>query len=792
MVPAVEQVESIRELIAALQQLRAHAGGPSYAEIAQRIGDIRAERGLPTTHAAPSKSTVYEAFKPSRKRVDAALIEDIVTSLDVESQPRQWRDAALRLSASGPLHLPEIMTLRDAPTARRFVGREDAMKTIAERVRDEGAVDIVGLPGIGKSSLAERVARKLAPRFEETLWISMRGHSAATLPVDPEALARALLDRWEYTFESSRVREEITRRLEARSVLLVLDDAVSAEQVRSFFTGTTGKSRLLITSRRPLGVTPEFTLDPLDQAESFQLLELEGTEPGAVSLAGNCGGIPLALEIAVRRIREHPGWTMEDHAVAVESRAGAFDPLNQRIRHSYALLPAELRSSLTKLAQLPGTQGDYPQAEWLLGTDGDEAQRVLHRLAQTGLIRTSDSTWSMHDLVRAFAVTTAHESTPPSELRDSFGRFTERMIAQTAAVLLSLDIMGSHMAPWTNELDLEPIEQPDARHWLGTHIPTVFSTAAKAVEYGDLVSASRFAALMYSLGLVGTDGEAALELQRSTRALADQLGDRWEQMRALMREGALLVFRLGRAEEARLPLKWGEDLCLAMMEHPEAIASLTSIKNSQAAIATLEDNLEGAERAFRKLLPYVRESREPRLELPILVNLVEVLNRAGKVEESTGIGIEAFERSEQLRLDRETLALSLNLTDGLIASGSLERAARVSERGVEIARELQHRVQLGFLLSSRAILAAKQSRFDSAYEELAESKELARQTRHRELAASTAESEARIVLLQGRLRDAEAAAEQAIDVASASADTGRVRTAQQLLAEIRARLEEQS
>lgn len=786
----LEHVSSIRELVTSLQLLRTGSGSPSYAELASRIGALRAARGLPAAHAAPSKSTVYEAFKPERKRVDAALIDDIVRALDPSSDPRQWRDAALRLSSSGPLHLPEILPVREAATDP-FVGRQEALRELVSRVRSEGAVDIVGLPGIGKSALASRVAAELSPGFDETLWISMRGHSAATLPVDPEALARALLARWEHTFEPSRLLEEVARRLRNRSVLLVLDDAVNAEQVRPFLTDPAGKSRLLVTSRRALGVTGEFHLEPLDETESLQLLGLSGSEPGASSLVGSCGGLPLALEIAVSRIRERPNWSMADHAAAAQTRPDAFDALNQRIQHSYTLMPADLRSALTKLAQLPGTHGELAGAQRLLGTDPDDAERMLTRLAQTGLIRTGDAGWSMHDLVRAFAVAAAHDSTPPSELFASFSRYVDHMIETTTAALLALDVMGLHMAPWAEELALEPISQEEARGWLETQIPTVFATAAKAVERSDLESAARFATLMYSLGLVGTDGEAALELQRTTRVLAERVGNRFEQMRALMREGALLVFRLGRAEEASLPLKWGEDLCLAMMEHPEAVASLASIKNSQAAVATLADDLAGAETAFRELLPYVRQSGDVRLEFPVLVNLVEVLNRLGKVEEGSRVGLEAFERSEQLGKDRETLALSLNVTDGLISCGDLAKAWEVSERGVAIALQLQHTVPLGFLRVSRAIVKAKQSQFDDAYVELAEGNDLARQTRHRELTASTVQAEARILMMQGKLRDAEAAAERAIEAASNSADTGRVRTAQALLADIQAQLDQQ-
>lgn len=791
MVPAIEQIETVPEFIAALQQLRTQAGGPSYAEIAGSIGTIRTARGLPSEHAAPGKSTVYEAFKPNRKRLDAALVEDIVAALDVDAaHPRQWRDTALRLTASGPLHLPEIVELGPAPSSERFVGRSDALRAVADRLQESATASIVGLPGIGKSALAERVAFSLRERFEETLWVSMRGHSAATSPVDPGALARALLDRWKHTFEASRVTEELRRRLASKRVLLVLDDAVSAAQVKPFLPAGTEGAHVLVTSRRPLEVPNELPLDPLDDSDSLALLDIDGSEPGAASLVGSCGGIPLALEVAMKRIRDRPNWTMEDHAAAFERQGDAFDPLYQRIRGSYAALPTELRTSLTKLALLPGTHGDPDQARWLLGDGGEPTRRILERLGQTGLIRVSGEVWSMHDFVRSFATANAHESTPPSELQGSFGRYVEGITTTTASVLLSLEVLGTHRVPWLNELEIRDFDRADARHWLDTHIAAVFSTAAKAIDNSDLTGASRLSTLMYYLGLVGNDGEAALELQRRARAVAEQHGDRWEQMRALTREAALLVFRLGRSEEAALPLKWAEDLCMALIDDPAVIPSLMSVKNSQATSAALANDLSGAEQAFRELLPHVRSGPDDRLEFPVIVNLVEVLNRAGKVDESTELGLDAIERADALGYDREVLALSLNLTDALTESGDLATAFDISERGVEIAKKLQHQVQLGFLTTSRSVLAMKQGRADDAKRDLESAKELAGQTRHRELTAFAAQAEARIVFASGDLQAAEEAAVRAVEAGRASADSARLSSSERLLAEVREHMEQ--
>ena len=127
----IESIDSMDGLVAALQRLRVEAGNPSYGEVAQRIGRMRAARGLPEQVAAPSKSTVYEAFKLGRIRIDAQLVEDIAAALGlVGAEPKAWRDTARRISNSGPLHLPEIDELTELSTNERLIGRTEEIAAV--------------------------------------------------------------------------------------------------------------------------------------------------------------------------------------------------------------------------------------------------------------------------------------------------------------------------------------------------------------------------------------------------------------------------------------------------------------------------------------------------------------------------------------------------------------------------------------------------------------------------------------------------------------------------------------
>ncbi|MBA4085044.1 MAG: ECF transporter S component [Kytococcus sp.] len=87
-------------LAADLRELRHHAGNPSYAEIALRIDRVRGERGIPAGSARPGRTTVYDAFRSGRRRLDVNLLRDIVRALggtedDVEAWTQRHHDLSV-------------------------------------------------------------------------------------------------------------------------------------------------------------------------------------------------------------------------------------------------------------------------------------------------------------------------------------------------------------------------------------------------------------------------------------------------------------------------------------------------------------------------------------------------------------------------------------------------------------------------------------------------------------------------------------------------------------------------
>lgn len=90
-----------------LQALRARAGHVSYGEIVRRVGEQRLRENPDAPHPYPARSTVYDVFRPGRRRMNEALLQEIVRALGEDDEHvALWADrcvrAAERAEALGP------------------------------------------------------------------------------------------------------------------------------------------------------------------------------------------------------------------------------------------------------------------------------------------------------------------------------------------------------------------------------------------------------------------------------------------------------------------------------------------------------------------------------------------------------------------------------------------------------------------------------------------------------------------------------------------------------------------
>ena len=147
---------------------------------------------------------------------------------------------------------------------------------------------IDGVAGIGKTALAVHFAHRAAAAFPDgQLFVNLRGFDPEHPPLDPgdvlARFARALgADPADLPADPDELAAMYRSQLSGRRVLVVLDNAASAEQVRPLLPGTEG-CLAIITSRN--------RLSGLVAVDGAQRLTLDVLPPGqAVALVARIAG----------------------------------------------------------------------------------------------------------------------------------------------------------------------------------------------------------------------------------------------------------------------------------------------------------------------------------------------------------------------------------------------------------------------------------------------------------------------------------------------------------------------
>ncbi|MFD7259257.1 BTAD domain-containing putative transcriptional regulator [Streptomyces sp. NPDC059874] len=335
--------------------------------------------------------------------------------------------------------------------AGRLIGREAELARLTAP-SPAGSVSIVtvdGTAGVGKTSLVVRAARELSAQYPDgCLFVDLRAHSTGRRQSPEQALQRLLRSLGAAHGELPSDLEELTAAWRAATsplrLLLVLDDALDADQVRPLLPAGSG-SRVLVAGRRRLGeldADRRVTLEPLTSGDAVSLLthligeERASREPEATDrLVGLCDGLPLALRIAGSRLQNRVSWTVghlvgrmaDDDRLLGELSVGGRS-VEAAFRLSYDQLTPEQRSGFRALGLAPTVEFDVLTPAAMLGWSPYDTEGVLESLVDTSLLQQPrPGRYRLHDLVRVHARRVAE-----AEPEEAAG-------ARTAALRLYLD-----------------------------------------------------------------------------------------------------------------------------------------------------------------------------------------------------------------------------------------------------------------------------------------------------------------------------------------------------------------
>ncbi|MEV6522480.1 tetratricopeptide repeat protein [Longispora sp. NPDC051575] len=346
-----------------------------------------------------------------------------------------------------PYDVPDF-TGRVAEVAYLMTLAEGAARTVVI-----SAID--GMPGIGKTATAVHIAHALADRFPDgQLFVDLHGYTPGRAPVDSGAalslLLRALGVPEHQVPSDLDERAALWRdRLAGRRVLVLLDNAVDARQVRPLLPGTPG-NLVLVTSRRRLAT--------LEGAESLLLEVLPAEDARAlfVAAAGDavlaepeavaevlrlCGYLPLAVRIAAARIgpRRHRPVARLAELLRAEHQRLAELSLDDRdvtaaFNLSYDALPADQRRLFRLLGLHPGADFAPASVAALADRTPEETGDLLDRLAEAHLLgRSADDRYTFHDLLRVYAAARAAEV--PADREEALGRLFDHYVSTAGAAV---------------------------------------------------------------------------------------------------------------------------------------------------------------------------------------------------------------------------------------------------------------------------------------------------------------------------------------------------------------------
>jgi tetratricopeptide (TPR) repeat protein/transcriptional regulator with XRE-family HTH domain len=580
-----------------------------------------------------------ESGRMSRPRW--GTVQRLIDGLELTPAERSLFQAALTGAAPTTTLPPEPSAYLTwlPPDVPFFVGRVQQLRELdrlAPRpdlaAEDLRTVVISGAAGIGKSALALHWGHRHADAFPDgQLYVNLRGYDPSGTPVPPADAIKILLGA--LAVPSPRIPSGLTERMGlyrtltfAKQILIVIDNARDADQVRPLLPNGTN-SRVLITSRNPMvglvatDAARPIVLDVLSEEEARELLlqrlgkdHLAGQDEAVSDIVARCAGLPLALALVAARASTHPSHALGDLAEELRGAAAAFDvivsddsasDLRTVFSWSYRNLAEEAASTFRLLGVHPGPDISLNAVASLAGLAPAAARPLLDQITAAGLIvEAVAGRFAMHDLIRAYAEQLSGRDSPEQR-----GSATARVLDHYLRTAVAAD---RKVEPHRDMIDMVPVRDgvtitpvPDrqtAQAWLDAEYPVLVRMVRAAATAGLDEHAWQLAwAMVEYLDLQGYPDDLA-RTQHIALAAARRLGNDDAEGLAL-RYLANADIQRGNLDRADQHLQRALHLCAARLDaagQAKAHMNLALLRELQERFGDANDHALRALELFRQ------------------------------------------------------------------------------------------------------------------------------------------------------------------------------------------------
>ncbi|HEX7303992.1 AfsR/SARP family transcriptional regulator [Lentzea sp.] len=682
-------------------------------------------------------------------------------ALQVYSDMRARLAGELGLEPGPALREAQLAVLREEPagtpmrqlppSVSDFCGRAGEIGVLAGALRRDSVsapvAGVTGPPGVGKSTLAVRVAHQVSDHFPDgQLHVDLAG--TADRPREPGDVITELL--YAFGITGAGLPSQLGARvalyrshLAGKRLLVVLDDAASVSQVVPLLPAGAGCA-VLVTSRRRLSELPgavQVELAPFDEDEATALLaciagaervEAQPAEAAAVALA--CGHLPLAIRVAGARLAGRSGWSMQvlrERLVDESTRLRELSSGELAVRASFDLSVRQLADrehrAFVRLALL----GPHDFPGWvvdpLLGEP--DCQDLLDELVDANLLQSCGADgigqprYRSHDLLRCHALELA-------------GAEPDRHSAleRTLRAWLWLAVTAAHRLPVTFGTTIAAVERvPAPEHLLAEPVAwfeaerrtlcglvdlaaaagldeVAWQLAAACVPFFDLHShyedwarthvralrcvreagnAAGEAALLRGLAQVHIYRDEFADAEHHLRAAGElyrSAGD--ERGQGIAVAGIGVVHRL-RAEHGPSLARYTEALALL-----ESAGDLHSVAHVRASIGAVHSALGSPEEAREWLTGGLRlaaELGDAHREALVLVRLAALYRSTGEHVEELVSARRAVAILRDLTDERCTAFAEVELAEALLSNGHPRAAHDLVAQALETYRRTGNR-----------------------------------------------------------------------------------------------------